>query len=99
MPRLSLMYGCGKLRPKRIPKVSAIGGASRRENESAKGETKIIFASVGIDCGKSIRQEAPRASAGGFTCVVFPATAKPLVEQQQEKRRVRILARRGGEER
>jgi len=49
--------------------VSAIGGESSPVNESAKAETKIIFASVGIDGEKSIRQEAPRASAGGFTCV------------------------------
>src|ERR1700682_249044 len=58
MPRLSLMYGCGKLRPKRIPKVSAIGGENNPVNESARARTKTIFARVGIDWEKSIRPGA-----------------------------------------
>src|SRR5229473_2856886 len=55
IPRLSLMYGCGKLSPKRIPTVRAMGGESNPVNESARPRTKIIFASVGIDWGESIR--------------------------------------------
>src|SRR5258708_39001493 len=62
IPRLSLMYGCGKLRPKRIPKVSAIGGENNPVNESARARTKTIFARVGIDWEKSIRPGAGWAS-------------------------------------
>src|SRR6267143_4547872 len=62
MPRLSLMYGCGKLRPKRIPTARAIGGENNPVNESARARTKIIFARVGIDCEKSIRPGAGWAS-------------------------------------
>src|SRR6266436_5346356 len=50
MPRLSLMYGCIKLRPKRIPTVRAMGGENSPVKERTTARTKIIFASVGIDC-------------------------------------------------
>src|SRR6266481_1909889 len=62
MPRLSLMYGCGKLRPKTIPTVSAIGGETNPVNESASARAKIIFGTVGIDREESIRLEAEWAS-------------------------------------
>src|SRR6266704_5503755 len=62
MPRLSLMYGCVKLRPKRIPAVRAIGGENNPVKESASARTKIIFGRVGIDCKKSIRLCAGWAS-------------------------------------
>src|SRR5229473_354705 len=61
-PRLSPMYGCLKLRPKRIPTVSAIGGENNPVNESASITTKIIFAKVGIDWEKGIRPGAGWAS-------------------------------------
>src|SRR6266436_5501324 len=62
MPRLSLMYGCGKLKPKTIPTVSAIGGESNPVNESASARTKIIFGTVGIGRKESISLEARWAS-------------------------------------
>src|SRR6266851_6008733 len=61
-PRLSLTYGCGKLRPKRIPTVRAIGGESNPVNEVASARTKIIFGRVGIDREKSNRPGAGWAS-------------------------------------
>src|SRR5260370_16419986 len=61
-PRLSPMYGCLKLRPKRIPPVSASGGENNPVNESASATTKIIFAKVGIDWEKGIRPAAGWAS-------------------------------------
>src|SRR5437660_8420616 len=61
IPRLSLMNECEKLRPKRIPRVSAIGGENNPVKERTKPRAKRIFASVGIDCEKSIRPGAERA--------------------------------------
>src|SRR5258708_22920708 len=62
-PRLSLMYGCVKLRPKRIPTVSAIGGENNPVNASANATTKIIFAKGCIDWEKGIRRQPSEASA------------------------------------
>src|SRR5258708_35964995 len=59
-PRLSLTYGCGKLRPKRIPTVRAIGGGSNPVNEGANARTKKIFGGVGID-----REKSKKPGAGG----------------------------------
>ncbi len=81
MPRLSLMYGCVKLRPKRIPTVSAIGGESNPVNESARARTKISFARVGIDWEKSIRRMALRASECPVILGVPPETGKLQVER------------------
>src|SRR5260370_5453761 len=61
-PRLSPMYGCLKLRPKRMPPVSAIGGENNPVSESASVTTKISFAKVGIDWEKGIRPGARWAS-------------------------------------
>src|SRR5260370_36628725 len=55
MPRLSSRYGCGKLRPKRIPMVREMGGESNPVKESARARTKRIFGKRGIDWEKSIR--------------------------------------------
>jgi len=49
------MYGCVKLRPKRIPAVRAMGGENSPVKERTTARTKMIFANVGIDCEKSIR--------------------------------------------
>src|SRR5260370_38115601 len=62
IPRLSLMYGCGKLRPKRIPKVSAIGGENNPVHERARARTKTIFARVALDWEKRNRLFAGSAS-------------------------------------
>src|SRR5260370_42264731 len=62
MPRLSLMYGCVKMRPKRIPAVRATGGEKNPVKESASARTKIIFGRVGIDWEKNIRLCARWAS-------------------------------------
>src|SRR5260370_33901807 len=58
MPRLSSRYGCGKLRPKRIPMVRAMGGESNPVNESARARTKRIVGKRGIDWEKSTRPGA-----------------------------------------
>src|SRR5260370_35502536 len=62
MPRVSSRYGCGKLRPKRIPTGRARGGESNTVNESARARTKRIFGKRGIDWEKSIRPGAGWAS-------------------------------------
>src|SRR6266576_5278072 len=62
IPRLSLMNGCEKLRPKRIPRVSAIGGENHPVKERTRPRAKKIFARVGIDWEKNIRPGAERAS-------------------------------------
>src|SRR5260370_3754086 len=72
MPRLSLIYGCGKLRPKRIPMLSAKGGDSNPVNDSARAATKTIFARVGIDWQKEYQArgaqgQRARAYSRGFS--------------------------------
>src|SRR5882762_10622772 len=62
IPRLSLMNGCEKLRPKRIPRVSATGGENNPVKERTRPRAKKIFARVGIDWEKNIRPGAERAS-------------------------------------
>src|SRR6266480_1996422 len=57
IPRLSLMNGCEKLRPKRIPRVSAIGGENNPVKERTRPRVKKIFARVGIDREKNISRE------------------------------------------
>src|SRR5437660_165673 len=60
--RLSLMYGCVKLRPKRIPMVRAVGGENNPLKERTRARTKRIFARTGIDCEKNIRPDTGWAS-------------------------------------
>src|SRR5712691_3648642 len=68
IPRLSLMIGCEKLRPKRIPRVSAIGGENNPVTERTRPRAKKIFARVGIDWEKNICPEADQASVPQFDC-------------------------------
>jgi hypothetical protein len=52
-----LIYGCGKLRPKRIPSVSATGGETYPVKARRRPATKRIFGRVGIDQKENIRPE------------------------------------------
>src|SRR6266478_2473926 len=60
--RASAAYGCAKLRPKRIPMVSATGGERIPVNERTRAAKKRIFESAGIDGRESIRVRVSRAS-------------------------------------
>src|SRR6266478_887318 len=61
--RASAAYGCAKLRPKRIPMVSATGGERIPVNERTRAAKKRIFESVGINGRESIRVRVSSASA------------------------------------
>src|SRR2546421_13043217 len=68
IPRLSLMNGCEKLRPKRIPRVSAIGGENNPVKERTKAKAKKSFARVGIDWEKNKKPGAGRGRVPQVDC-------------------------------
>ena len=85
MARVCFMYGCVKLRPKRIPMVSAIGGESSPVKHRTNARTNIIFETVGIDCEKSIRPDAVRASERTSSRGGSPVTETPVAAQAQQE--------------
>src|SRR2546429_230899 len=72
IPRLSLMNGCEKLRPKRIPRVSAIGGENHPVKERTRPRAKKIFGGGGLDWERKTRPGAKGAGWRKFVWAGLP---------------------------